>query len=100
MKTAYDIILRPIVTEASTDAMALNKYTFEVARDANKIEIRNAVEEIFKVKVVKVNTLWRRGKQSDAAMMWDTPPTVKRRLSRLPLETALSCLKESEVGGG
>ncbi len=63
MKTAYDIILRPIVTEASTDAMALNKYTFEVARDANKIEIRNAVEEIFKVKVVKVNTLWRRGKQ-------------------------------------
>ncbi len=63
MKTAYDIILRPIVTEASTDAMALNKYTFEVARDANKIEIRNAVEEIFKVKVVKVNTLWRRGKE-------------------------------------
>lgn len=63
MKTAYDIILRPIVTEASTDAMALNKYTFEVARDANKIEIRNAVEEIFKVKVLKVNTLWRRGKQ-------------------------------------
>ncbi len=63
MKTAYDIILRPIITEASTDAMALNKYTFEVARDANKIEIRNAVEEIFKVKVTKVNTLWRRGKE-------------------------------------
>lgn len=62
MKDPYDIILRPIITEASTDAMALNKYTFEVAPDANKIEIRWAVQEIFKVKVVKVNTLWRRGK--------------------------------------
>lgn len=62
MKTAYDIIIRPIVTEASTDGMALNKYTFEVARNANKVEIRQAVEEIFKVRVVKVNTLWIRGK--------------------------------------
>ncbi|MGC8487047.1 MAG: 50S ribosomal protein L23 [Clostridia bacterium] len=69
MKSPYDIIIRPIITEASTDAMALNKYTFEVARDANKFEIRHAVEEIFKVRVVKVNTLWRRGK-------------VKRRMSR------------------
>jgi large subunit ribosomal protein L23 len=50
------------VTEASTDAMTLNKYTFEVARDANKIEIRHAVEEIFHVRVTAVNTLWRRGK--------------------------------------
>ena len=69
MRSPYDIILRPIITEASTDAMALNKYTFEVARDANKFEIRRAVEDIFKVRVVKVNTLWRRGK-------------VKRRTSR------------------
>jgi large subunit ribosomal protein L23 len=61
-KSVYDIILRPVVTEAATDALALNKYTFEVARDANKVEIREAVEEIFKVRVVKVNTLWRRGK--------------------------------------
>ncbi|MCY0880718.1 MAG: 50S ribosomal protein L23 [Firmicutes bacterium] len=63
MKTPYDIILRPIITEASTDAMAFNKYTFEVAPDANKIEIREAVQEIFKVHVTKVNTLWRQRKQ-------------------------------------
>jgi large subunit ribosomal protein L23 len=62
VKSPYDILIRPIITEASTDAMALNKYTFEVASDANKFEIRRAVEEIFHVRVVKVNTLWRRGK--------------------------------------
>ncbi|MBX5467825.1 MAG: 50S ribosomal protein L23 [Firmicutes bacterium] len=62
MKSPYDIIIRPIITEASHDALQYNKYTFEVAPDANKIEIRQAVEEIFKVRVVKVNTLWRRGK--------------------------------------
>lgn len=54
----YDVLRRPIITEASTDAMALNKYTFEIDPRANKIEVRKAVEEIFKVRVVKVNTLW------------------------------------------
>ncbi len=63
MKTAYDIIVRPIVTESSTDQMTLGKYTFEVARSANKVEIRYAVEEIFKVHVTKVNTLWRPSKE-------------------------------------
>jgi large subunit ribosomal protein L23 len=63
MKTAYDIIIRPIVTEESTDQMTLNKYTFEVSPRANKVEIRHAVEEIFKVHVVKVNTLWRPSKE-------------------------------------
>lgn len=57
MKTAYDIIKRPIITEQSMAAAAEKKYTFEVAKDANKVEIRQAVEAIFKVKVVKVNTL-------------------------------------------
>ena len=63
MKTVHDVLIRPIITEASTDALQLNKYTFEVARWANKIEIRRAVEEIFKVHVVKVNTLPIRGKK-------------------------------------
>lgn len=58
----YDVLKRPIVTEASTDAMALNKYTFEVDGRANKVEIRRAVEEIFKVHVIKVNTMWVPGK--------------------------------------
>lgn len=57
MKEARDIIIRPVITEHSYDQMERNTYTFEVAKDANKIEIRLAVEQIFKVNVVKVNTL-------------------------------------------
>jgi len=63
MKTAYDIILRPIITEQSTEHVDLKKYVFEVARDANKIEIKNAVEEIFGVEVTKVTTLNMKGKK-------------------------------------
>lgn len=51
------IIIRPIVSEASFDKMEQNKYTFEVAKDANKYQIKDAVEEIFNVKVTRVNTL-------------------------------------------
>ena len=63
MKTAYDIIKRPIITEQSMEAATFKKYTFEVAKDANKIEIAKAVEEIFGVKVAKVNTLNMKGKE-------------------------------------
>ena len=63
MKSAYDIIIRPIITERSMDGVADKKYVFEVARDANKIEIKKAVEEIFKVKVTNVNTMNVRGKE-------------------------------------
>ena len=62
MKTAYDIIKRPIITEQSMESATFKKYTFEVAKDANKIEIAKAVEEIFGVKVAKVNTLNMQGK--------------------------------------
>ena len=57
MKEARSIIIRPIITEHSYDAMEQNKYTFEVAKNANKVEIAKAIEELFNVKVVKVNTL-------------------------------------------
>lgn len=56
-KIAQDIILRPIITENSMDGIADRKYTFEVAKDANKIEIAKAVEDLFDVKVSKVNTI-------------------------------------------
>ncbi|MEE0858491.1 MAG: 50S ribosomal protein L23 [Acutalibacteraceae bacterium] len=59
---AQDIIIRPIVTEKSMMGIAAKKYTFEVAKAANKIEIAKAVEELFKVKVAKVNTVNMRGK--------------------------------------
>jgi len=62
MKSAYDIILRPIITEQSMEHLDIKKYAFEVARDANKVEIRKAVETIFGVKVEKVTTLNMQGK--------------------------------------
>lgn len=62
MKAAQDIILAPVITEKSMAGIADKKYTFKVAKDANKLEIADAVEELFKVKVAKVNTVSMRGK--------------------------------------
>ena len=62
MANVYDIIIRPIITERSMEAVADKKYVFEVAPTAGKIEIKNAVEEIFGVKVAKVNTISVRGR--------------------------------------
>jgi large subunit ribosomal protein L23 len=63
MRTAYDIVLRPIITEQSMEHGDIGKYVFEVARDANKIEIKKAVETIFGVDVDKVTTLNMQGKK-------------------------------------
>lgn len=62
MKSAYDIILRPVLTEKTYDSIGDKKYTFEVAINAGKTEIKAAVEEIFGVKVATVNTLRQEGK--------------------------------------
>ena len=57
MKSAYDIIREPVITEASIKNMQDKKYTFKVPCSVNKTEIKNAVEEIFKVQVEKVYTI-------------------------------------------
>ena len=57
MKMVQDIIIKPIITEASMDRLAAKKYTFEVRKDATKAEIAAAVEEMFKVEVADVNTI-------------------------------------------
>jgi large subunit ribosomal protein L23 len=57
MKKAYDIVKKPIITEKSAMLMEDNKYTFEVLYTANKTEIKQAIEEIFEVKVDKVNVI-------------------------------------------
>jgi large subunit ribosomal protein L23 len=62
VKDPRDIIRRPVITEKSTDLMAEKKYVFEVDPKANKTEIKQAVEQIFGVKVEKVNTMNVRGK--------------------------------------
>ena len=57
MKTPYDVILKPVISEESMDVALNKKYTFKVAVDANKTEVKNAVEEIFGVEVAKVNIM-------------------------------------------
>ena len=59
---AYDIIIKPVITEQSMADVADKKYVFQVAINANKTEIKAAVEEIFDVKVAKVNTIRMQGK--------------------------------------
>jgi large subunit ribosomal protein L23 len=59
---AHQIIIRPLITEKNTNLMALNKYSFEVDRGANKMQIKEAIEAIFKVTVTGVHTMNVRGK--------------------------------------
>ena len=62
MKTAYDIIKKPVITERSMSGIGENKYVFEVLMSANKVEIKKAIEEIFGVQVASVNTVKLPGK--------------------------------------
>ena len=63
MRTAYDVVIRPIITDQSMDDLDIKKYAFAVVKDANKIEIKKAIEEIFDVKVIKITTEHVRGKE-------------------------------------
>ena len=63
MKSAFDIIIAPVVTEKCNALIQEKKYTFRVAPDANRIEIGKAVEELFKVKVESVNVMNYQGKK-------------------------------------
>ena len=62
LERAYSIIKKPITTEKSTNLQQFNQYSFEVSKNSNSFEIKNAIEKIFKVKVNKVNTSILRGK--------------------------------------
>ena len=63
MRTAYDVIIKPVISERSMDQAAEKKYTFKVASDANKSEVKRAIEEIFDVEVEKVNIMNVNGKE-------------------------------------
>ena len=63
MKSVYDVIIRPVITEQSMEDQDIKKYVFEVAKNATKVEIRKAVEEIFGVTVIKVTTTTVHGKE-------------------------------------
>ena len=84
-KNPRDIIIRPVVSEKSYAAFDENVYTFVVAGDANKIEIRKAIEEIFDVRVTNVNTLNRQGKRkrNRRSGTYGTRPGSKRAVVSL-----------------
>jgi large subunit ribosomal protein L23 len=78
-----DVLLRPIVSEKSYGLLDEGKYTFAVALDANKTQIRHAVEEVFRVKVTGVNTLNRQGKRRRTRHGWGKRVDTKRAIVTL-----------------
>lgn len=86
-KFAQDIILKPVVTEESMLGTALKKYTFIVAKDANKIEIAKAVEELFGVEVKSVNTLNVRGHLRRYGRFEGYKPSYKKAIVTLTEES-------------
>ncbi len=80
---AQDIIIRPVISEKSMLGTAMKKYTFKVAKDANKIEIAKAVEELFNVKVAKVNTLNVRGRLRRQGRSQGYTPSWKKAIVTL-----------------
>lgn len=84
MKTSYDLILAPVVSEKSYDLIEEhNTYTFEVDPRSNKEEIRDAIEEVFGVKVVRVNTMNRKGKTKRTGYKLGKRKDVKRAVVTL-----------------
>lgn len=82
-KLAQDIILRPIITEASMIGISEKKYTFGIAKDANKIEVKKAVEELFGVEVAKVNTMNVRGQHRRQGATEGYTPSWKKAIVTL-----------------
>ncbi|WP_122625996.1 50S ribosomal protein L23 [Lucifera butyrica] len=78
-----DVLIRPLITEKATSLMQENKYTFVVAPKANKVEIRQAVEQIFKVKVLAVNTIRVMGKTKRMGRFEGKRPDYKKAIVKL-----------------
>lgn len=83
MKSMYDIIIKPIITEKSSQLVENLQYTFEVQKDANKVEIKNAIEKIFNVKVVAVRTINVHRKAKRMQRYAGFKPAYKKAIVRL-----------------
>lgn len=83
MKTAYDVLLKPVISEKSMDDAAAKKYTFKVATKANKTEIKAAVEEAFGVEVAKVNVMNFDGKEKRQGLYTGFTPKYKKAIVTL-----------------
>lgn len=80
MRDLRDVILRPVISEKSYEMLDENKYTFIVDPRANKTHIRQAVEKIFDVKVLSVNTINRKGKRKRRGLIVGKRPDTKRAI--------------------
>ena len=87
MNSAYDIIRKPIITEQSMEAVDDKRYVFEVAPDANKIEIKKAIEQIFGVKVEKVNTIRMDGKAKRQGVTSGRRANWKKAMVKLTVDS-------------
>ncbi len=89
IKTAQDIIVRPVITEKSMAAMAQNKFTFRVAKSATKIDIKKAVEELYEgVKVEKVTTVSVRGRSKRVGRFEGKTSAWKKAIVTLKADSA------------
>ncbi|MEG1706354.1 MAG: 50S ribosomal protein L23 [Clostridia bacterium] len=80
---AYEVIIRPVLTEKSYDGIPKKTYTFEVAKSSNKVEIKKAIEEIFSVKVEKITTATVKGKLKRQGRTEGYTPTWKKAVIKL-----------------
>jgi large subunit ribosomal protein L23 len=83
MKTPRDVVIRPIVSEKSYAGLERNAYTFLVAQGANKTEIKEAIQQIWNVRVTSVNTINRKGKRKRTRMGTGKRPDQKRAVVTL-----------------
>ena len=83
MKTPYDVILKPVITEKSMDDAQERKYTFKVAKDANKTEVKLALEEIFGIEIAKVNIMNVKGKVKRMGRTVGRTPDSKKAIVTL-----------------
>lgn len=83
MRNPYDVIIRPVVSEKTFSMMEENKYTFYVDKNANKIEIKNAIEKLFNVNVLKVRTQTVKGKLKRQGRFVGRTPNRKKAIVTL-----------------
>ena len=87
MKSVYDVIIRPVITEQSMEDLDIKKFAFEVAKDATKIEVKKAVEEIFGVKVQSVHTVNKLGKIKRQGRYEGRRPSTKKAYVKLTADS-------------
>ncbi|MDO4772406.1 MAG: 50S ribosomal protein L23 [Bacillota bacterium] len=87
MKTVYDVVIRPVITEHAMGLTGERKYTFEVDKRANKAEVKKAIEKIFDVEVEKVNTIVVKGKPKRQGRSFGYRRTWKKAIIKLTPES-------------